>query len=67
MEIDPVCHNSFGVDKAMFQSTYKGDVFYFDSRECKEMFDTDPRKYAAEKAGKGPSEQTDARRKRRGS
>jgi len=42
--IDPVCGMEVGEDTA-FKTLYKGKVYYFCSRQCKETFDKDPEKY----------------------
>ncbi|MDT7903040.1 MAG: YHS domain-containing protein [Caldivirga sp.] len=42
--IDPVCGMEVGEDTA-FKTLYKGKVYYFCSRQCKEAFDKDPERY----------------------
>lgn len=44
--IDPVC--GMEVEEAQFKSLYRGKVYYFCSRQCKEAFDKDPEKYLKE-------------------
>ncbi|MFB6490313.1 MAG: YHS domain-containing protein [Thermoproteus sp. AZ2] len=45
MAIDPVCGMEVDPKAAQFKSLYKGKVYYFCSRHCKEAFDKDPEYY----------------------
>lgn len=42
---DPVCNMDVEEKKAAAKSEYKGIIYYFCSRGCKEKFDKDPEKY----------------------
>jgi YHS domain-containing protein len=45
---DPVCGMELTYETAQARSEYKGQTYYFDSLECKETFDKNPEKYAAQ-------------------
>jgi len=45
---DPVCGIELDRDHTEGRSEYDGHVYYFCSRECKEMFDMDPQRYIAD-------------------
>lgn len=42
---DPVCGMEVTYETAQARSEYDGQTYYFDSLECKEIFDKDPEKY----------------------
>lgn len=42
---DPVCGMEVTYETAQARSEYGGQTYYFDSLECKEIFDKDPEKY----------------------
>ena len=44
VKVDPVCGMEVNEDTP-YKSLYKGKVYYFCSRECKEAFDRDPEYY----------------------
>ena len=51
--IDPVCGMTVETATAEYRSFRDGRAFYFCSKECKETFDKDPKKYApADRAGR---------------
>lgn len=43
-DVDPVCRKTVSTDKAK-SSVYGGSVYYFCSRECREIFETAPDQY----------------------
>lgn len=43
-DVDPVCHKTVATDIAK-PSVYSGNVFYFCSRECREVFEAAPDLY----------------------
>ncbi|MGC9227719.1 YHS domain-containing protein [Caldivirga sp.] len=45
--VDPVCGMEVE-DTVPFKSLYRGRVYYFCSRHCKEAFDREPEKYLKE-------------------
>ncbi|MBI2399846.1 MAG: YHS domain-containing protein, partial [Deltaproteobacteria bacterium] len=45
MAKDIVCNNEIDMGKERFRSWHDGREFWFDSRECKSLFDADPDKY----------------------
>lgn len=45
---DPVCGMTIDPKTARFKSTYKGQVYYFCSEECKKDFDEDPEGFISE-------------------
>lgn len=47
MARDPVCNNEVDLEEIRYQSSYKDDLYWFDSPECKDLFDADPEKYVA--------------------
>lgn len=48
-DVDPVCGKSVSTDKAK-PSVYDGMVYYFCSRECREMFEAAPDQYVGAKS-----------------
>jgi len=46
--IDPVCKMTIESEKAVAQSQYHGQTYYFCALACKAVFDKDPEKYAAQ-------------------
>jgi YHS domain-containing protein len=42
---DPVCGMDVDEKKAMFKLEYKGVIYYFCCRACKEDFDKNPKRY----------------------
>ncbi len=50
MEIDPVCLKQVDEDTAPEKVEYRGNMYYFDSERCKEVFESDPAQYAGEHA-----------------
>lgn len=46
---DPVCGMEVTYETAQARSEYDGQTYYFDSLECKEIFDKDPEKYVTHK------------------
>lgn len=52
MQKDPVCNMNVDEKKAAATSEYKGKIYYFCAKICKERFDRDPEKYISkEKKG----------------
>jgi Cu+-exporting ATPase len=49
MPIDPVCGMQVEKEKTAGSSTYRGELYYFCSKQCKDKFDKDPEKYLKEK------------------
>jgi len=47
MTKDPVCGMQINENNAAGTSKYHGKTYYFCSSSCKEQFDKDPAKYAA--------------------
>jgi membrane fusion protein, copper/silver efflux system len=50
---DPVCGQEFSpvkAEKAGRKTAYGGKIYYFDTDECKQRFEKDPKKYAAKPA-----------------
>jgi YHS domain-containing protein len=45
MAVDPVCGMEVDESKAAATSSYKGQIYYFCAKVCKESFDKDPEKY----------------------
>jgi Uncharacterized conserved protein len=45
---DPVCGMELTYETAQARSEYNGQIYYFDSLECKETFDKNPEKYATQ-------------------
>jgi Cu+-exporting ATPase len=43
---DPVCGMAVDMMKAVIQSDYEGQTYYFCSLGCKRAFDIDPQHYA---------------------
>lgn len=54
MAKDLVCDNEVDMEKERFRSLYGGREFWFDSRECKSLFDADPEKYTKVELSGGP-------------
>ncbi len=50
MTKDPVCHMDIDEKNAEYSSQHKGQKYYFCSDACKESFDKDPQRYAANAA-----------------
>jgi Cu+-exporting ATPase len=46
METDVVCGMEIDPEDVTDRTEYQGRTYYFCSRECKEKFDADPKKYA---------------------
>jgi len=44
---DPVCGMDIDEKTAEFKSEYKGRVYYFCCRRCKDVFDRNPAKYVS--------------------
>ncbi|MCS7128846.1 MAG: YHS domain-containing protein [Sulfolobales archaeon] len=44
-EVDPVCGMQVDTVKAIYKTLYKGRVYYFCSRRCKNAFEKDPERY----------------------
>ncbi|MCX8161567.1 MAG: YHS domain-containing protein [Nitrososphaerota archaeon] len=42
---DPVCGMNIDEKTTRFKSEYKGKIYYFCSKLCKDAFDRDPAKY----------------------
>lgn len=53
--IDPVCKMVIDSDKAVADSEYKGQKYYFCAKGCKIAFDKDPEKYVDKKEETPPS------------
>ncbi len=49
MTTDPVCKMEVDEKTAAATSTYRGQIYFFCSKGCKEEFDQDPEKYASER------------------
>ena len=45
MAIEPVCGMKVKPEKAAATRTYEGQTYYFCVPGCREVFDTDPKKY----------------------
>jgi YHS domain-containing protein/ElaB/YqjD/DUF883 family membrane-anchored ribosome-binding protein len=50
---DPVCNNEVDMQKERFSSRHEGREFWFDTRQCKALFDADPEKYIKVEARMG--------------
>lgn len=48
MAKDPVCNMEVDEKKAAATSVYKGKIYYFCVKGCKERFDKDPEKFITE-------------------
>jgi len=48
MSTDPVCGMQVDESKAAGKSTYRDQVFYFCSPQCKQKFDENPESYTGE-------------------
>lgn len=46
LTIDPVCNTEIQSDDTKYITHYKGRTYYFESRQCQEMFENDPDAYA---------------------
>ena len=44
---DPVCGMEVDELHAKDKSEYRGDMYYFCSRQCKDRFDADPERYVS--------------------
>ena len=51
-DVDPVCGKTVDTDRAK-ASVYDGSIYYFCSRECREIFETAPEQYVGSQAS-GP-------------
>ncbi len=51
MERDPVCGMELDEHMAEETSEYKGREYYFCSRMCREKFESNPERYAGQRAG----------------
>jgi YHS domain-containing protein len=47
MAKDPVCNMTVDEKKAAATSVYKGVIYYFCAKSCKEKFDKEPEKFIA--------------------
>jgi len=47
MTQDPVCEMEIDEKTAAATSTYRGQTYFFCSKECKEQFDQEPEQYAS--------------------
>ena len=45
MAIDPICKMKVDEKKAAATSEHMGQIYYFCSKMCKEVFDKDPHKF----------------------
>lgn len=52
MQTDPVCGMQVDEQNAKDQTTFQGKTFYFCSKTCKQQFDQNPQRYAAQQAAK---------------
>lgn len=43
--VDPVCGMEVDPDRAQYKTIYRGVVYHFCSRHCKEAFEKDPEYY----------------------
>ena len=48
MAVDPICKMEVDEETAEFTSEFDGKTYYFCSSGCKNMFDENPEKYAAD-------------------
>lgn len=48
---DPVCDNEVNMSGNRFKSVYKDNEYWFDSKECKEQFDSDPEAFVSRPSG----------------
>ena len=46
--VDPVCGSSMDSAEASWHSSYHGNLYYFDSEECKKQFEENPDLFSAE-------------------
>jgi len=44
-KVDPVCGMVVDPRKAVYKTVYKGEVYYFCSKRCKDLFERDPEYY----------------------
>lgn len=49
MAKDPVCGMEVDKKSPVATSTYKGEIYYFCAKGCKEKFDKEPEKYVQKK------------------
>jgi YHS domain-containing protein len=54
--IDPVCGMNVEPEKAVGQSEYQGEKYYFCCSECKRLFDLDPTNYVNEQTAEYATE-----------
>ena len=52
--VDPVCGRTVDESKAAGKEEFAGQVYYFCSRDCKEMFDEEPALYIGQPHLAGP-------------
>ena len=52
MARDPVCNMDVVENEAAATSEYKGKIYYFCSKNCKEKFDKNPEKYISKEKEK---------------
>jgi len=45
MVTDPVCQMEMEKENVKFISEYRGQIYYFDSEHCKQVFDDSPDEY----------------------
>lgn len=50
---DPVCGMRINKKEAKFSSSFENSPYYFCSQNCKEKFDSDPKKYSAKQNHEG--------------
>lgn len=59
-DVDPVCGKTVGTDKAK-PSVFDGSVYYFCSRECREIFEAAPEQYIGPQAAEPQPQLENAR------
>lgn len=45
LNVDPVCKMKITTTESVGESIFHGVKYYFCSRDCKELFESDPRRY----------------------
>ncbi len=45
LEVDPVCGMRVDPTKAVYKTLYRGRVYYFCSRRCRDLFERNPELY----------------------
>lgn len=63
---DPVSRRAVTVGSAPISMVYQGRAYYFESRENRDAFEADPKKYLAESPAGQPIGSADRPRRRRG-